>query len=110
MHRIAAVPALLIAAAISWFLWSWLGRPIDIVDVPRGHLQCLSYTPATDDASPLNAKDGLFHVPDGMVERDLKILSHYTDCIRTYSMLGDQGKTMKAAHEAGIKVMVGIWI
>ncbi|MGE0667906.1 MAG: hypothetical protein AB7O49_15225 [Sphingomonadales bacterium] len=110
MHRIAALPALLIAAAISWFLWSWLGRDIDIVDVPRGHLQCLSYTPATDEASPLNATDGLFHVPDGMVERDLKILSNYTDCIRTYSMLGDQGKTMKAAHEAGIKVMVGIWI
>jgi glucan 1,3-beta-glucosidase len=110
MHRIAAIPALLIAAAISWFLWAHLGRPIQIVDVPRGHLQCLSYTPATDGASPLNAKDGLFHVPDGMVERDLKILSQYTDCIRTYSMLGDQGKTMKAAHEAGIKVLVGIWI
>ena len=110
MHRIAARPAFLIAAAISWFLWSYLGRPIDIVDVPRGHLQCLSYTPATEKASPLNAKDGLFPVPDGMVERDLKILSKYTDCIRTYSMLGDQGKTMKAAHEAGIKVLVGIWI
>ena len=110
MHRIAALPALLIAAAISWFLWSYLGRPIEIVDVPRGHLQCLSYTPATDKASPLNARDGLFPVPDGMVERDLKILSKYTDCIRTYSMLGDQGKTMKAAHEAGIKVMAGIWI
>lgn len=110
MHRIAALPALLIAAAISWFLWSYLGRPIDIVDVPRGHLQCLSYSPASEEHSPLNAKDGLFHVPDGMVERDLKILSNYTDCIRTYSMLGDQGKAMKAAHEAGIKVMVGIWI
>ncbi len=110
MHRITALPALLIAAAIAYFLWSHLGRPIDIVDVPRGHLQCLSYTPATDGSSPLNATDGLFSVPDGMIERDLKILSRYTDCIRTYSMLGDQGKTMKAAHEAGIKVLVGIWI
>jgi glucan 1,3-beta-glucosidase len=110
MHRTAAVFALLIAGAISYALWAYLGRPIEIVDVPRGHLQCLSYTPATEENSPLNASNGLFAVPDGMIERDLKILSKYTDCIRTYSMLGDQGKTMKAAHEAGIKVLVGIWI
>jgi glucan 1,3-beta-glucosidase len=110
MSRLAVFPAIAIATAISWFLWSWLGRPIDIVDVPNGHLQCLSYTPATDEASPLNAKDGLFPVPEGMIERDMEILSRYTDCIRTYSMLGDQGKTMKAAADAGIKVLVGIWI
>ncbi|MBI1181917.1 MAG: hypothetical protein GC201_15335 [Alphaproteobacteria bacterium] len=110
MTRFAAVLALLVAAAISWSVWAYLGRPVDIVDVPHGHLQCLSYTPASDGASPLNAKDGLFPVPDGLIERDLKILSKYTDCIRTYSMLGDQGKTMKAAADAGIKVLVGIWI
>lgn len=110
MSRIASVFALIIAGVVSYALWAHLGRPIDIVDVPRGHLQCLSYTPATNESSPLNAKDGLFSVPDGMIENDLKILSQYTDCIRTYSMLGDQGKTMKAAADAGIKVMVGIWI
>lgn len=110
MRLIAALAGLLVALGSSWGLWSYLGRGVDIVDVPRGHLQCLSYTPAAGSESPLTATRGLFKVPDGMIERDLEILSRYTDCIRTYSMLGDQGKAMKAAADAGIKVLVGIWI
>jgi glucan 1,3-beta-glucosidase len=110
MRLVAALLGLLVAAGTSGGLWWYLGRSVDIVDVPRGHLQCLSYTPAAGDESPLTATKGLFKVPDGMIERDLQILSQYTDCIRTYSMLGEQGKAMKAAADAGIKVLVGIWI
>lgn len=110
MRRIAALVGLIVAMGSSFGLWKWLGQPVEMVDVPGGHLQCLSYTPAAGSESPLTATKGLFKVPDGMIERDLEILSQYTDCIRTYSMLGDQGKAMKAAADAGIKVLVGIWI
>ena len=83
--------AILLAAGLSVGLWAWLGRSVQIVDVPNGHIQCLSYSPATDGASPLEAKDGLFPVPEGRIARDMVMLAPYTDCIRTYSMLGAQG-------------------
>lgn len=105
-----AVLAVVVAAALSAGLWLWLGRPVQIVDLPHGRLECLSYTPASSGASPLEAKDGIYPVSKALIEADMKVLSKYTDCIRTYSMLGEQGDVMAAAAAAGIKVMVGIWI
>lgn len=110
MRHLAALCAVFIAAAVSVGGWAWLGRSVQIVDLPGGRLQCLSYTPATEGASPLEAKDGDYPVPKGLIESDMKVLARYTDCVRTYSMLGDQGDVMAAAAAAGLKVMVGIWI
>ena len=110
VHGFFAILAVFVAAALSAGLWAWLGRPIQVVDLPGGRLQCLSYTPAADGASPLEAKDGVYPVSKGLIAADMKVLARYTDCIRTYSMLGEQGDVMAAAAAAGIKVMVGIWI
>ena len=110
LRPIPFLAAILIAAGLSVGLWAWLGRSVEIVDVPNGHIQCLSYTPATDGASPLEAKDGIFHVPEGRIAADMIALAPYTDCVRTYSMLGSQGDVLPAAAAAGIKVLVGIWI
>lgn len=110
VHASLAILAVLIAAALSVGIWAWLGRPVHIVDLPGGRLECLSYTPASDGASPLDAKDGVYPVSKARIAADMKVLSKYTDCIRTYSMLGEQGDVMAAAAAAGIKVMVGIWI
>jgi exo-beta-1,3-glucanase (GH17 family) len=99
-----------LAVALTVAGWAWLGRPVDIVDVPGGRFECLSYSPATDASSPLNAVDGVFDVPPGQIAADLAALSHYTNCIRTYSMVGDQGDSLALAEAAGMEMLVGIWI
>lgn len=100
----------LVAAGASFGIWSWLGKPVDMPDVPNAHFSCLSYTPASDAGSPLTEKDGVFDVPAGLIERDMKILSKYTDCVRTYSTNGPQGDVLPAAAAVGMKVLLGIWI
>ncbi len=100
----------LVAAGASFGAWSWLGKPVAMPDVPNAHFSCLSYTPASDAGSPLTEKDGIFDVPAGLIERDMKILSKYTDCVRTYSTNGPQGDVLPIAASVGMKVLLGIWI
>ena len=100
----------LVAAGASFGTWSWLGKPVAMPDVPNAHFSCLSYTPASDAGSPLTEKDGIFDVPAGLIERDMKILSKYTDCVRTYSTNGPQGDVLPIAASVGMKVLLGIWI
>ena len=106
----AFVMAAAIATGIAIGGWAWLGRSVDIVDVPGGRFECLSYSPATERSSPLTAVDGIFAVPAGQIAADLAALSRYTSCVRTYSMLGAQGDVMALAEAAGMEVLVGIWI
>ncbi|MBM3560038.1 MAG: glycoside hydrolase family 17 [Alphaproteobacteria bacterium] len=83
---------------------------MEIVDAPAGRLECLSYAPTTDTASPLTATDGVYVVPDGLIAADMVALAHFTECVRTYSMLGTQGDVLPLAAAAGLQVMIGIWI
>ena len=69
MPRIVPIVAVLVAAAVAAVLWAWLGRPTAIVDLPGGRLQCLSYSPASEGASPIEAVDGVYHVPPGLIAR-----------------------------------------
>lgn len=107
MRSIYLLSSLVVAAALSWAGWAWLGRPVEMVAVPGGRLQCMSYTASLDGLSPLD-KD--FVAPPGLMERDLDLLKPYTNCIRTYSSLGSQGDAVAAASQAGVKVLLGIWI
>ncbi len=97
----------LAAAAITAF-WFWQGRPVDIVAVPDGRFNCLSYVPTTPDNHPLVGPD--YKVPDGLIENDLKALTTLTKCIRTYSSYGVQGEVLPVAAKLGIKVLLGVWI
>ncbi len=99
--------AFLLSAAISAAIWWWLGRPADLVDVPGGRLECLSYTVTYPGGSPL---DPDFKAPPGMLDANMRTLKPLTDCIRTYSSLGSQGDAVAAAAKAGIKVMLGVWV
>ncbi|HZD26846.1 MAG TPA: glycoside hydrolase family 17, partial [Alphaproteobacteria bacterium] len=103
-----AALAVLLAAAGAVALWAWLGRPIAMVAVPGGRLQCLSYTPTQGDSSPLDEEK--YRVPEGLIERDLKALKPYTACIRTYTSYGPQAEVLPVAAKLGLKVMLGIWI
>lgn len=102
-----ALVAFALAAAASIGAWAWLGRPMPLPDVPGARLQCLSYAPSREDASPL---DGQLVAPAGLIEADMERLKPITGCVRTYSSLGSEGHAVAAAAAAGIKVMVGIWI
>ncbi|MEK9754597.1 MAG: hypothetical protein VW338_15490, partial [Rhodospirillaceae bacterium] len=101
------VAAFLLSAAAAVAAWWGLGRPVEIVDVTGGRLECLSYTVTYPGASPLDAD---FAAPPGMLDADMRALKPLTDCIRTYSALGSQGDAVTAAAKAGIKVMLGIWV
>ncbi len=103
----ASLFAVCFAILIATALWAWLGRPIALPDLADGRLECLSYTVAYADASPL---DGDFAAPSGLMDADMQRLKPLTNCIRTYSSIGTQGDAVTAAAAAGIKVFVGIWI
>jgi exo-beta-1,3-glucanase (GH17 family) len=96
-----------VAAAVT-ALWAWLGRPVEMVDVPGGRFDCLSYAPTTSDGHPLIGPD--YTLPPGLIDRDLDALSKLTDCVRTYSTYGVQAGVLPAAAKRGMKVLLGIWI
>lgn len=110
MSRFVQFGALLLAMVLSIASWAWLGRPIPLPDVPQGRLQCLSYTPSSATASPLDTQDGLYAVPEGLIESDLETLADVTDCVRTYSAMGRQGDVVAAAAARGMQVLLGAWI
>ena len=99
--------ALLLVGSVSVSVWAWMGRTVDLPEVPGGRLECLSYTPSQGNGSPL---DPDYVVPPGLIEADMERLKAMTGCIRTYSSLGRQGDVVTAAANAGLKVLVGIWI
>jgi exo-beta-1,3-glucanase (GH17 family) len=103
--RIALAFLAVAAAAVAG--WWGLGRPVALVDMPGGRIECLSYTVTYPGGSPI---DPDFKAPPGMLDADMKALKPLTDCIRTYSSLGSQGDAAAAAAKAGIKVMLGIWV
>lgn len=95
------------AAALAAY-WFQRGRPVLLPDaVTAGHkLQCVSYTPFDWDESPLVP---IFTVRPERVEADFELLSHYTDCVRTYSMTGMRDVPL-IARKYGLKMMLGAWV
>jgi glucan 1,3-beta-glucosidase len=104
------VAAVVLTVGLAFGSWWWFGRPVSVVDVPGGRFGCLSYSPATGDASPLTAVDGVYPIPSGRIAADLATLRQYTDCVRTYSTIGPQGDVLALAEAAGMQVLAGIWI
>lgn len=107
--RAAAVTFLAVvgAALPAVGIWAWLGRPVPLPDVDAGRLDCLSYTVAYDNVHP---GDDDFAAPAGLMASDIAHLKPLTKCIRTYSSIGDQGDAVAIAADAGIEVLLGIWI
>lgn len=71
-------------------------------------LQCVSYAPFSKDESPFLFDKGLV-ISVEQVENDLKLLSKYTDCIRTYSSVGLE-MIPKIARENNLKMLMGAWV
>lgn len=107
MSRLFALPALGLALGVSFALWGWLGRPIEVADVPGGRLQCLSYTPWQGSETPLKHE---YKVDEQILRDSLAALKPFTNCIRLYSTLGPYPEVVRIADELGIEVMLGMWI
>jgi exo-beta-1,3-glucanase (GH17 family) len=103
-----AVPALLLAAVLAFFFWSWLGRPVPMTDAPGGRLQCLSYTPYDGSSTPLDP--ATYTVAPSRIRADLEALRPFTKCLRTYSALPPQDEVVRAAEKLGMQVYLGIWV
>ena len=71
-------------------------------------LQCVSYAPFAKDESPFLFDSGLV-ISSEKVREDLKLLSKYTDCIRTYSTVGLE-MIPDIARENNLKMLMGAWV
>lgn len=69
-------------------------------------LQCVSYAPYSKDQSPF---DSDYKLDENLVANDLKLLSQYTDCIRTYSSAGHD-VVAKLARQNNLKMYMGAWV
>ena len=66
------------------FVWYFLGAINILKDDSNSFskLQCVSYAPYSKTQSPF---DSNYKLDEELVKKDLKLLSKYTECIRTYS-------------------------
>jgi exo-beta-1,3-glucanase (GH17 family) len=91
-------------------VWWWLGAPVSLPPSPLadgGKLYCVSYAPFRDAQDPL--VEGT-RVSAEQIDEDLAYLSHYANCIRTYSVDDGRDDVLKSARRYGLKVLHGIWV
>jgi exo-beta-1,3-glucanase (GH17 family)/glycosyltransferase involved in cell wall biosynthesis len=103
MRTVAAVVALVVCVHAG--LWTLLHRQQAASNVD-GPLASISYSPYTRSQHP----DYGDRPTAEQIRADLKILSPYTQAIRTYSSTGGGELVPAIAAEFGLKVTLGIWI
>src|SRR6266496_3213316 len=103
MRSVAAVVALVICVHAG--LWALLQRQQAVANVDAP-LASISYSPYTRSQHP---DYGDRPTPE-QIRADLKILSPYTQAIRTYTTTGGGELIPAIAAEFGLKVTLGIWI
>ncbi|MFT3930836.1 MAG: glycosyl hydrolase family 17 protein [Spongiibacteraceae bacterium] len=102
------VLALIVALALLYAFWAYLGRRIELPEIVGGghKLQCVSYSPFDKDQTPL--RPGFVIRPERM-DIDLALLSKYFSCVRTYSMTGLDDLPLYA-QKHGMTVLLGAWV
>jgi exo-beta-1,3-glucanase (GH17 family)/glycosyltransferase involved in cell wall biosynthesis len=103
MRTVAVVVALV--ACVHAGLWTLFQRQQAVANVDAP-LASISYSPYTRSQHPDN---GDRPTPE-QIRTDLKILSPYTQAIRTYTSTGGGELVPAIAAEFGLKVTLGIWI
>jgi exo-beta-1,3-glucanase (GH17 family) len=91
-------------------VWWWLGAAVPLPPSPLadgGKLYCVSYAPFRGAQDPL--VEGT-RVSAEQIDEDMAFLSHYTNCIRTYSVDDGRDDVLKSARRYGLKVLHGIWV
>jgi exo-beta-1,3-glucanase (GH17 family)/cellulose synthase/poly-beta-1,6-N-acetylglucosamine synthase-like glycosyltransferase len=103
MRTVAAVVALVVCVHAG--LWTVLQRQQAVANIDSP-LASISYSPYTRSQHP----DYGDRPTAAQIRADLKILSPYTQAIRTYSSTGGGELVPAIAAEFGLKVTLGIWI
>ncbi len=103
MRTVAAVVTLVVCVHAG--LWTLLHRQQAVSNVD-GPLASISYSPYTRSQHP----DYGDRPTAEQIRADLKILSPYTQAIRTYTSTGGGELVPAIAAEFGLKVTLGIWI
>jgi cellulose synthase/poly-beta-1,6-N-acetylglucosamine synthase-like glycosyltransferase/exo-beta-1,3-glucanase (GH17 family) len=103
MRTVAAVVALVVCVHAG--LWTLLQRQQAVANVDSP-LASISYSPYTRSQHP---DYGDRPTPE-QIRADLKILSPYTNTIRTYTSTGGVELVPPIAAQLGLKVTLGIWI
>jgi exo-beta-1,3-glucanase (GH17 family) len=90
-------------------LWWGLGRPEPMPGLTgaASGRPCLSYAPFRGDESPLV---GDIQIDPARIAADLGQLATRTGCIRTYGVNHGTHLVPELAKQAGLKVMLGIWL
>lgn len=90
-------------------IWWWLGRPVPMPSLQgeASGLPCLSYAPFRGTESPLV---GDIQIEPERIAADLAQLATRTRCIRTYGVNHGTHRVPELAKQAGLKVMLGIWL
>jgi len=90
--------------------WFWQAVPsADLLNLePNTKLQCLSYAPFGKNESPMDFDKGL-KLSSERIDKDLELLSQYTQCIRTYSTLGLE-MVPELARKHGLRMWLGAWV
>jgi len=99
--------ALLLSVSIALLnvgMWTWLNRPIATPDWP-GKIAGFAYAPYQRYQNPNN---GIYPTIEE-IDADLKLLSRYTDRIRTYSAL-ENPVIPAIAKKYGLKVTAGTYL
>ncbi len=107
MSRWFALPAWFIAAIAASAFWWWQGRPVALPDAPSQVIPCVSFAPYRGNQSVM---DPTLVIPVEQIEDDLRMLSRYTRCVRTYGVGQGLDRVPEIAERFGMKVMLGAWI
>ena len=105
--KISVILVAIMAVTLFWYL---VGEVLILKDSKNSisKLQCVSYAPFSKDQSPFLFAEGMV-ISENQVREDLTLLSKYTDCIRTYSVMGLES-VPKIAREKGMKMFMGGWV
>src|SRR5476649_2261090 len=100
---------LFLALAVVAGTWFWLGRPaaLSAQHLGSGKLNCVSYAPFRGVEDPLTTG---FIASERQIAEDFSQLAGISDCVRTYSTGNGLDKVPGLARQAGLKVLLGIWI
>ena len=102
--------SLFMSAAVIIAGWWWLGKPVAMPASPLDpgeKLYCISYAPFHGFQTPLDLST---KIDPAQIDRDLALLSQFTDCIRTYSVDFGLEHVPEIAQRHGLKVLLGLWV
>jgi exo-beta-1,3-glucanase (GH17 family) len=101
-----AVASLATIVAVYW----WLGKPVTLSTAPvdaSTKLDCVSYSPFRGRQSPWIPE---FVINPDHIRQDLAELAKVSRCVRTYSVDNGLDKVPQLASEAGLTMILGVWL